>query len=258
MYYKVKEVSELAGVSVRTLHHYDEIGLLKPSEIGDNGYRLYSEQDLERLQQVLFFREMELPLQEVRRILDDPAYDRQRMLRIHKELLLKKKHRLEQIIQSVEMTIQSIEGGYSMSKKDMFEPFDMKEIEEHQRRYGKEAEERWGSTDAYKESARRTAKYTEEDWRRIKTFNDEVYRVLVERMPYGPADEEVQRIIAAHRQHITDNFYACSTEIYRGLGEMYVNDPRFTANIDKYKEGLAAFMRDAMILHCDQADAENV
>lgn len=256
MYYKVKEVAKLAGVSVRTLHHYDEIGLLKPSEVGDNGYRRYSEEDLERLQQVLFFREMELPLQEVRLILDDPAYDRQQMLRFHKELLLKKKHRLEQIIQSVEQTLQSIEGGYSMSKQDMFEPFDMKEIEEHQQKYGKEAEERWGNTDAYKESARRTSKYTEEDWRRIKQFNVELNRKLIERMPFGPDDEEVQRLVSSHRQHLTDNFYNCSTEMYRGLGEMYVNDPRFTANIDKHREGLAAFWRDAIMIHCDRVEAE--
>ncbi|GMK40197.1 MerR family transcriptional regulator [Paenibacillus sp. CCS19] len=257
MYYKVKEVAKLAGISVRTLHHYDEIGLLKPSEVGDNGYRRYSEEDLERLQQVLFFKEMDLPLQEVRLILDDPAYDRQQMLRIHKELLLKKKHRLEQIIQSVEQTLQSIEGGYSMSKQDMFEPFDMKEIEEHQQKYGKEAEERWGGTDAYKESARRTSKFTEEDWRRIKEFNAELNRKLIERMPFGPADEEAQRLVASHRQHLTDNFYDCSTEMYRGLGEMYVNDPRFTANIDKHQEGLAAFWRDAIVIHCDRVEAGN-
>ncbi|WP_127533267.1 MerR family transcriptional regulator [Paenibacillus kobensis] len=258
MNYKVKEVAKIAGVSVRTLHHYDEIGLLKPSEVRDNGYRYYSVEDLERLQQILFFKELDLPLQEVRAILDDEQYDRRRTLLIHKELLMKKKHRLEQIITSVEQTLHSIEGGTAMSNKDMFEPFDMKEIEEHQKKYEKEAEQRWGHTEACRESARRTAKYTEADWKRIKEEMAAVYEGLVARMANGPDDEEVQRIISNHRQHISDNFYECSTEIYRGLGDMYVNDYRFTENIDKQQPGLAAFMREAMIIHCDRVDAGKV
>ncbi|EFM11343.1 transcriptional regulator, MerR family [Paenibacillus curdlanolyticus YK9] len=254
--YKVKEVAALAGVSVRTLHHYDEIGLLKPAAIGDNGYRMYSEADLERLQQILFFKELELPLQEVRSILDDSRYDRKQTLALHKELLLKKKHRLEQIIQSVEQTLQSIEGGYAMSKQDMFEPFDMKEIEDHQKKYEQEVQQRWGSTDAYKESARKTAQYTEEDWKRIKAAEQRIYQGLIDRMSFGPDDEQAQAVVASHRQHITDNFYTCSTAIYRGLGDMYVNDPRFTKNIDKYAPGLAAFMREAIHIHCDRVDGE--
>ncbi|GFN30031.1 MerR family transcriptional regulator [Paenibacillus xylaniclasticus] len=255
MHYKVKEVAAIAGVSVRTLHHYDEIGLLKPSEVRSNGYRYYSDEDLERLQQILFFKELDLPLQQVRAILDDERYDRRRMLLIHKELLLKKKHRLEQIIKSVEQTLQSIEGGVVMSKQDMFEPFDMKEIEEHQKKYGQEAEQRWGNTEAYKESARRTAKYTEVDWSRIKQEMASVYEGLIARMAYGPDDEEVQRIITGHRQHITDHFYECSTEIYRGLADMYVSDSRFADNIDKHQPGLAAFMSEAMLIHCDRVDS---
>jgi len=248
-------VATIAGVSVRTLHHYDEIGLLKPSEVRDNGYRYYSDEDLERLQQILFFKELDLPLQEVRAILDDEQYNRRRTLLIHKELLLKKKHRLEQIITSVERTLHSIEGGSAMSKKDMFEPFDMKEIEEHQKKYEQEAERRWGHTEAYKASARRAAKYTEADWKRIKEETAAVYAGLVARMAYGPDDEEAQRIIASHRQLITNNFYECSTEIYRGLADMYVNDYRFTENIDKRQPGLAAFMREAMHIHCDRTDS---
>ncbi|AJY75489.1 MerR family transcriptional regulator [Paenibacillus beijingensis] len=249
--YKVKQVAELAGISVRTLHHYDDIGLLKPAEVGENGYRLYKDEDLERLQQILFFRELDVPLQEIAAMLDRPDYDRKCTLLTHKTLLTEKKNRLERLIRSVDQTIRSIEGGEAMSKQEMFEPFDMKKIEEHQKKYEAETEQRWGHTDAYKESQRRTASYKEEDWKRIKESGDDIYRRLIAAMPKGAADEETQRIIAEHRQYISDNFYECSLEIYRGLGEMYVNDPRFTKNIDKYEPGLAAFFREAIHVYCD-------
>ena len=141
-----------------------------------------------------------------------------------------------------------------MSKQDMFEPFDMKQIEEHQQKYAKETEQKYGNSDAYKESMRRTASYKEEDWKRIKASIDNIYRRLVAAMPKGPKDEEVQSIIAEHRQHITDNYYTCTIDIYRGLGDMYVNDPRFTKNIDKAQAGLAAFFREAIHAYCDRAE----
>lgn len=254
--YKVKQVAKLTGITVRTLHHYDEIGLLVPAEVRENGYRLYNDEDLERLQQILFFRELDVPLPDIRALLDDPGYDRKTTLLQHKKLLMEKKHRLEKIIRSVDQTIQSIEGGSGMSKKDMFEPFDMKEIEQHQKQYTAEAEERWGNTKAYKQSQQRTAAYTEADWREIKAFMDHTYRQLIELMPLGPEDDQTQAVIAAHHQHINDRFYACSPQMYRGLADLYVNDLRFTANIDKAKPGLAAFMREAMIVHCDRLEQE--
>ncbi|MFC4778829.1 MerR family transcriptional regulator [Paenibacillus sp. GCM10023252] len=254
--YRINEVAKLAGVSVRTLHHYDSIGLLEPAEVKDNGYRLYSDEDLSKLQHILFFKELDFPLTRIKEIVSDPGFDQKRALHSHKELLLEKLRRLERIIQSVDLTLTSLEGGTTMDNKDKFEPFDMKRIEEHQQKYEQETKEKYGNTDAYKESARRTAGYKEEDWKRIHDRNEELYRQLIAAMPKGPEDEEVQQIVGAMRQHITDNFYECSTEIWRGLGEMYVADPRFTANIDKVQEGLASFLRDAIVIYCDRLEGK--
>ncbi|MGM0883793.1 MAG: MerR family transcriptional regulator [Bacillota bacterium] len=253
--YKINEVAKLAGISVRTLHHYDSIGLLKPAEVGDNSYRLYSDDDLARLQQILFFKELEFPLQEIRAILDNPSFDRRQALHTHKQLLEQKKHRLENILASVEQTLQSIEGGRAMSKQDMFEPFDMKKIEEHQKKYEQEVKEKYGHTDAYKQSAQRTAAYKEEDWKRIHAESEAIYRGIIGAMHKGPADEEVQKYVDQFRSHITSAYYDCTPEIFRGLGDLYVYDERFTKNIDKYQDGLAVFLRDAMHVYCDRLEA---
>lgn len=251
MSYKVKEVAKLAGVSVRTLHHYDEIGLLKPEFVTAARYRLYSDADLERLQQILFFKELDFDLQEIGEILSSPGFDRKSALKNHRELLIEKKKRLERIIESVDKTIDSIEGGIEMSKKDMFTGFDMSEIERHKEKYAEETKQRYGDTDAYKESQKRTAKYTKEDWSRIMGRQEEIYKGLAELIDKDPADPQVQELVAQARQHITDSFYSCTPEIFAGLGEMYVNDERFTANIDKYKAGLAVFLRDAIRVYCN-------
>jgi len=252
MPYKVKEVADLVGISVRTLHHYDEIGLLKPESISSAGYRLYTDSNLERLQQILFFKELDFNLQEIKKILDNPNFDREKALLLHKELLIKKKERLEQIIKSVDKTMESIRGGIDMNKKEMFESFDMTEIEKHQEKYAEETKQKYGSTDAYKESQRRTSKYNKEDWASIMQKGSENYVRLAALMDSKtPSDPEVQEVIAACRQHITNSFYNCTPEIFRGLADLYVMDERFTANIDKTKPGLAKFLSEGIIIYCE-------
>ncbi|NNV03335.1 MerR family transcriptional regulator [Anoxybacillus sediminis] len=251
MPYMVKEVAELAGVSVRTLHYYDQIGLLKPAAITPAGYRLYTDEDLERLQQILFFKELGFPLQEIKQILDSPGFDRAQALRDHKQLLLEKKKRLEEIIRTVDKTLSSIEGGITMDKKDMFGGFDMTKIKEHQEKYAAEARAKYGSA-IVDETERRTNAYTESDWARIMGEWENVIRGIVEAMENGPADPQVQEGVGKLRQHITRYYYECTPEIFRGLGELYVADERFTATFDKYREGLAAFLREAVQLYCDR------
>jgi DNA-binding transcriptional MerR regulator len=252
MSYKVKEVATLAGVSVRTLHHYDEIGLLKPASITAAGYRFYTDSDLERLQQILFFKELDFNLQEIKGILDSPSFDREHALKLHKELLVKKKKRLEEIIKSVDKTMASIKGGIDMNKKDMFESFDMSEIERQQQKYAEETKEQYSSSDAYKESQRRTSKYNKEDWARIMQRGSKNYIRLASLMDSkSPSDLEVQEVIADCRQYITDSFYNCTPEIFRGLADLYVMDERFTANIDKTKPGLAKFLSEGIIIYCE-------
>lgn len=251
MSYKVKEVADMAGVSVRTLHHYDQIGILKPDSVTDAGYRLYTDKDIERLQQILFFKELDFNLQEIKTILQNPDFDRVDALKTHKELLVEKKNRLEKIIKSVENTLDSIEGGVKMDKKEMFEPFDMREIEKHKEKYAEETKKKYGNSEAYKESEKRTAKYTKSDWSNIMSRFDEIYKKIAALMDKGIYDLEVQAAVGEWRQYITDNFYDCTPEIFRGLGQLYVADERFTQNIDKYKSGLAKFLSEAIEVYCD-------
>jgi MerR family transcriptional regulator, multidrug-efflux activator len=249
--YKVKEVSELAGVSVRSLHHYDSIGLLVPAESTAAGYRLYTEKDLERLQQILFFKEMDFSLQEINNILSRSDFDRKATLEKHKELLLAKKCRLEDLIITVDKTINSIGGGNKMADKEMFKGFDMSEIEEHQNKYSKEAKEKYGN-ETVEKVEKRTSAYTSEDWGNIQAKTEDIYRRVMERMVHGPEDLRVQQAVADLRQFITDHYYDCTIDIFRGLGDLYVADRRFTKSIDKHGEGLAAFLSKAMHYYCDQ------
>ena len=251
MSYKIKEVADMVGVSVRTLHHYDKIGILKPESVTPAGYRLYNDGDLERLQQVLFFKELDFSLEEIKEILDNPDFDRKHALKTHRELLIEKKKRLDKIIKSVDKTIDSIEGGIDMNKKEMFEGFDMSEIEAHKEKYAEETKQKYGDSGAYKESMKKTSKYTKEDWARINASNERIYGKIVANMDKGIDNPEVQNAVDELRQEITNNFYNCTIEIFRGLGDLYVNDERFTANIDKHKQGLAKFLSEAMHYYCD-------
>lgn len=251
MPYKVKEVRDMVGVSVRTLHYYDQIGLLKPESVSAAGYRLYTDSDLERLQQILFFKELDFNLQEIKEILDSRDFDRVHALKAHRDMLIKKKKRLERIIKSVEKTIDSAEGGEKMNKKEMFDGFSMEEIEKHKEKYAKEVKEKYGDSHAFKESQSRTSKYSKEDWAIIMKKQGEIYKKLSGLMDREPADSEVQKSVEDWREHINRYFYTCTPEIFRGLGELYVNDERFTANIDKVKSGLAKFLSEAIKVYCD-------
>lgn len=248
--YKVNEVAKMSGTSVRTLHYYDQINLLKPTTVTPAGYRLYSDDDLERLQQILFFKEIGFSLQDIKRILDSPGFDRKKALLAHKELLLQKKARLETVIQTVEKSIASMEGGTHMEKKDMFEGFDMTEIERHMKEYKEEARQMYGKemVDAVYE---RTSRYSKGDWANIAKTYGSIYQRVIQAMDKGPAAPEVQEAVADLRKYITDHFYDCTPEIFRGLGDLYVQDERFTKNIDKFKPGLAQFLREAMHIYCD-------
>lgn len=254
MPYKIKEVADMVGVSVRTLRHYDQVSLLKPGSVTAAGYRIYSDLDLERLQQILFFKELGFSLIEIKEILDSPGYDRRQALHSQKKLLVAKKKRLEAIIELVEQTLDSIEGGITMNKKEMFEAFDMSEIEKHQRQYAEETRQKYGHTEAYKESQKKTSAYTKEDWASIQARGSEIHQRIAELMDKSPADPQVQKAIGDWRQHISDNFYNCTLDIFRGLGDLYVQDERFTASIDKVKPGLAKYMSEAMCLYCDSIE----
>ncbi len=247
----VSQVARLAGVSVRTLHHYDELGLLRPSGRSQAGYRLYEQADLQRLQQVLFFKELGFPLEEILRLVSDRAFDLRAALRMQRQLLTERATRVQALIQAVDAALESLERGTVMTKEEMFEVFG----DFDPTKYEAEAKERWGQTEAYRESARRTARYGTKDWEKIKAEGDQIQRELAARLEAGgaPTDPEAIALAEQHRSYIERWFYPCSPEMHRGLGELYVSDSRFTENIDRVRPGLAQFMRDAFRANAERA-----
>ncbi len=242
----VGELSRISGVTVRTLHHYDEIGLVVPSQRTNANYRLYSDEDVLRLQQVLVFRELGMPLDEIAGVLDDATNaNRAELLRRHREALVEKRGKLDAMLVAVDHAIDVLEKGTPMMTSDdfkkMFDGFDPAEYEQ-------EAEQRWGNTDAYKESQRRVKSYGKAEWEQIGKEAAAINTRFLELMREGaaPTDPRVQAVVEDHRAHISRWFYECSKQIHKGLGQLYVGDPRFTKNIDKAGPGLAQFMSDAI------------
>ena len=245
MKYKINEVSKLTGVTVRTLHYYDEIGLLKPSEVTESNYRLYDETALQSLQEILFYRELEFQLSEIKEIMASPSYDRDFALKQHKDLLQKKRDRLDGLIHLVDQTIK---GEMKMN----FKPFDMSEIEATKQKYAKEAKERWGNTAAYQESEKRTKNYKAEEWQMINEESGVIFKAFHEDKANDAAGENAQKLVASWQAYITKYFYPCTNEILAGLGLMYIHDERFKENIDQYGEGTAEFMSRAIEVYCSK------
>ncbi|MGP3985070.1 MerR family transcriptional regulator [Streptomyces sp. KR80] len=245
MSYSVGQVAGFAGVTVRTLHHYDEIGLLSPSTRSHAGHRRYDDADLDRLQQILFYRELGFPLDEVAALLDDPHADPQEHLRRQHELLTARIGKLQEMAAAVEHAMEARKMGINLTPEEKFEVFGDHDPEQ----YAEEAERRWGGSDAYRESQRRTASYTKEDWLRIKAEGAENSRAFVALMEAGvaPDSEQAMDLAEEHRQQISRNFYDCSYEIHTGLGEMYVTDERFAVGFEQIKPGLAEYLRDAIL-----------
>lgn len=237
-------MARISGISVRALHYYEEIGLLVPSARSDAGYRLYDDGDVLRLQQIVLHRALGLSLEEIRRVLDDPRHDRRRAL-------LEQRERLQQQMQGTHRMLAAIDAALAlMDGYEEKEPMDMNKIFDgfEPNRYAEEAEQRWGDTEAYKESMRRTQSYTQEDWQRLAVEQGAVYTELAQALRQGkaPNDPEVQALVERHRLVIDRWFYPCSPAMQRKLADLYHGDPRFAENIDKYGQGVAAFLSQAI------------
>ena len=249
--YTVHEVSELTGVSVRTLHHYDAVGLLKPAAVTPAGYRLYDGTCLQRLQSILFFRELQFSLKEIREILDDPDYDPQEALDQQIGLLELQRDRLDRIIKQAKNMKEK--GGQAMGSETFdnnnFEMFDKQKIEE----YKKEVKEKWGGTDAFQEAAQKAAGRTAAQEKDITDGLMDIFREFGALRGSSPEAPEAQEKAAQLQQYITDHYYTCTKEILKGLGQMYTADDRFRANIDKAGgEGTAAFTAEAIRIFCEK------
>jgi DNA-binding transcriptional MerR regulator len=240
----VGEVAALAGVTVRTLHHYDRIGLLSPSGRTAAGYRQYSSADLDRLHQVLLYRELGFPLEEVATLLDDPSADPEAHLRRQHALLRDRLERTSAMVAAVEKEMEARTMGISLTPEERFEVFG----EHDPARYEAEAEERWGQTDAYKESQRRARGYSKDDWLRIKAEGADLELRFAAALRDGvPADSpQAMNLAEESRQQISRNFYDCPPEMHAGLGRMYVEDERFAAHYEDVAPGLAQYVSTAV------------
>lgn len=239
----IKETARLVGVSVRTLHYYDGIGLLCPSAVTEAGYRIYGKTELMRLQQILFFRELGFPLKEIKKIMENPDFDEREALLKQRELLEMKRERLTNLVRLIDKTLK---GGTDMS----FQEFDASRIEAVRQEYVREAEERWGGSAAYQQSKEKAAGYGKSDWMRLETEMGARFCKFAEHMELPAKDEKVQALVRDWQQYITANYYACTNEILAGLGKMYLADKRFAEYINRYGDGLAEFISEAIACYC--------
>ena len=253
MTYSVKQLAQLAGISRRTLHYYDQIGLLCPSSHAANGYRQYRQQDLLRLQQILFYKELGLSLKDIQSILNQPDFDVLQALQGHRQKLLRRRTRIQVLIDTVEKTIQHLQGDISMKDKQFFNGFDEEQI----RRYNKEATQEYGvDNPLVMQSNQRWQNYSQEMKEEIVARGQQLIRQMAEQMDGDPASAVMQDLVSAYHRHINDSFYNCSYEILRDLGQMYVDDPRFRANYEAIRPGLAAFVRDAVMIYTEDKHGE--
>lgn len=240
---QINEFAKLTGVTVRTLHYYDSIGLLKPSAVDDrNGYRFYDERCLERMQEILFYRELDFPLKEIQAILSSPEYDKKSALKEQKHLLILKKERLERLISALDSAMK----GETITMNT----FDNSEFEAQREKYAAEAKKKWGNTAAYKEYSERDQ--TKEQQDRAFSGMESIMEEFAECRTNGISSDSSEALALAKKwqNHITDNFYNCTKEILWGLAEMYIADERFKTNIDKHGNGTAQFMHDAIKAYC--------
>ncbi len=254
MSWTVGEVARSAGVTVRTLHHYDAIGLLSPSGRSAAGYRLYGYEDLERLQRILAYRVVGMDLDAIAGILDDPDVDPIDHLRRQHRLLRDRRAELTTMITALEKTMDAHRMGIRLDPDELFEVFGDDDPTQH----ADEVEQRWGEEEAYRQSRERAATYGKTDWQRMKAQTDDHNRRMVTALQQGaePDSSAGMALAEEHRQHISDWFYDCSPAMHRSLGEMYLADPRFAASYERLAPGLAQWVHDAWMANADAAEAE--
>ncbi|MBB3110257.1 DNA-binding transcriptional MerR regulator [Paenibacillus phyllosphaerae] len=249
MEYTVRKLGQLAGVSTRTLRYYDEIGILKPARTNSSGYRIYGAKEVDRLQQIMFYRELGLPLEQIKSIITDPGFDGTKALSEHRDQLLNKRRQLDALIETVEKTIASSEGRMDMTDKQKFEGFKQKLIDENEQKYGKEIREKYGD-EAVDRSNAKLKHMTQEQHEEVTRLANEVTETLAQAFATGdPAGELAQRAADLHKRWLMFHWNAYSKGAHAGLAQMYVDDERFTAYYDAEQPGTAAFLRDAIHIY---------
>ncbi|AOC55566.1 MerR family transcriptional regulator [Bacillus pumilus] len=237
---KVKEVAELFGISIRTLHHYDQIGLLIPKKVTDNHYRLYSEENLETLQQILFFRELGFPLKEIKKMMHNPSFDKKEAFILQRNMLLEKRNKFDKMIENIDKTLQHLLGETHYTYKERFENMNMKFSQ-----YGEEARHRWGNQTVDEVGSKLNNLSKDEQIELSNRWNS-IFNKLASLRNHSPKSKEVQIVIKQWYNFLNENFSYYSLDAFYGLGQLYIQDGRFTKNIDRYGEGLASFVSEAM------------
>ncbi|MFL0267524.1 MerR family transcriptional regulator [Candidatus Clostridium radicumherbarum] len=249
MEYTVQKLGKMAGVSTRTLRYYDEIGILKPARINSSGYRIYGQEEVDRLQQILFYRELGVGLESIKDIITSPDFDGVKALKEHKAKLLEKRLQLDILISNVDKTIELKKGRIEMADKEKFEGFKKNMLDENEKKYGKEIREKYGD-EAVNRSNKKIKGMTEEEYNEITNLGNNVLETLNEAFKTGdPASELAQKAADLHRQWLSFYWDNYSKEAHAGLAQMYVEDERFTAYYDKEQPGTAVFLRDAIRIY---------
>lgn len=249
MEYTIQKLARLSGITTRTLRYYDEINLLKPARVNSSGYRIYGQEQVDRLQQILFYRELDVGLDEIGRLLSSPDFTVKDALSSHRENLLAKRARLDALIANVEKTLAYAKGETDMADHEKFEGFKQKLVEENEQKYGAEIREKYGEK-AVNKSNHKLKNMTQEEYDRITALNEELMQTLLKAYQTGdPAGELAQKAADLHRQWLSFYWDSYSKEAHAGVAQMYVDDPRFTAYYDRHQPGLAAFLRDAVLIY---------
>ncbi|MED4586091.1 MerR family transcriptional regulator [Brevibacillus choshinensis] len=249
MEYTVQKLGLLAGVSTRTLRYYDEIGILKPARINSSGYRIYGQPEVDRLQQILFYRELGVSLEEIKEIITSPTFDTDQALREHRIKLLEKREQLDALIANVDRTLAQREGSGTMSDQQKFEGFKQKLIDDNEKQYGEEIRAKYGDEQVNK-SNQKIKGMTEEEHAHLEQLTATIHETLAKAFETkDPAGELAQRVVALHREWLCFYWADYSKEAHMVLAQMYVDDPRFTAYYDQDQPGVAAFLRDAVAVY---------
>ncbi len=250
MDYTISSLSKLAGVSTRTLRYYHEIGLLHPKDLTDSGYRIYGTKEVDTLQQILFYREMGVSLEDIKEIMTAPAFNRLVALETHLEALLKKRSQVNAMIANVKKTIASEKGETIMTDKEKFEGLKEKLIQENEQKYGEEVRSLYGN-ETVEASNAKFKNMSQEQYARMQTLGEKLDETLKAALQTkNPAGELAQKACELHKQWLMCTWDSYSPQAHKGLAQMYVDDPRFTAHYEKIGPGCAKFLRDAIMNYC--------
>lgn len=249
MEYTVQKLAQLAGISTRTLRYYDEIGILKPARINSSGYRIYGENEVDALQQIMFYKELGVNLEDIQSIIKDPAYNKLAALTEHRKNIIDKIQQLSLLVNNIDKTVASWKGESEMTDKEKFKGFKHKLVNDNEEKYGKEIREKYGNEVVDKSNAKLMG-MTEKEYEEITTLSDELMKILAEAYKTGdPAGELAQKAAEMHKRWLSFYWDGYSADAHAGIAQMYVDDERFKSYYDKDQTGTAQFLRDAILVY---------